>query len=83
MVKRYRSMKDPWLFSMHYYNKLYQKLSEGNIKRGYTCWYTQETSGILATARTWKPLAQSHICKAHCGYDLLLEVPFSKKVKIR
>ena len=32
---------------------------------------------VLATARTHKSLAQSHICKAHCGYYLLLEVPIS------
>ena len=31
---------------------------------------------VLATARTHKSLAQSCICKAHCGYYLLLEVPF-------
>ena len=31
---------------------------------------------VLAKARTHKSLAQSYTCKTHCGYHLLVDVPF-------
>ena len=78
----YQEILDDPDYAYHY--KLLQTDSHGRVTsyisgNGLINSNTYDDSGAMV--RTRKSLAQSYICKAHCGYYLLLEVPFANQMR--